>query len=386
MKRKICVVITARPSYSRVRTVLKAIEKHEQLELMLVVAASALLEKYGQVVDIIRNDGFKSIETVYSLVEGENLVTPVKTTALGMIELSSVFERLKPDVVLTVGDRYETIATAVAASYMNIPLAHIMGGEITGNIDEKVRHAVTKLSDLHFVATKEARGRVIRMGEYPDKVFMTGCPSIDIVRLALERTKDEKYDLFSRYSGVGNLLPAYKDYIIVMQHSVTSEINESGVQIRKIYEAIKGLPLQIFWLWPNVDAGSDLISRTIRSIREKNNPPNIYFLKNLPSEDFILFLNDAKCIIGNSSVAIREGSYIGVPAVNIGTRQIGRERGLNVVDVGYDSNEINKAVSDILASDKPRQCEHLYGDGYAGGMIADLLYETKLTFEKRLDY
>ena len=385
MKRKICVVITARPSYSRVRTVLAAINEHEKLELQLVVCASALLDKYGSVVDVIRADGFQTVETVYNVVEGENLLSSVKTTALGMIELSGVFARLQPDVVLTIGDRYETIATAIAASYMNIPLAHIMGGEVSGNIDEKVRHAVTKLADLHFVATIKARERVIKMGENPAKVFATGCPSMDIVRLTLDE-KAPKSELIDDYSGVGNLLKGRGDYIIVMQHPVTSEIEDGKEHIRKTYEAVKDLPIQIYWMWPNVDAGSDRISRTLRTIREQDDPPNIYFLKNLPSEEFIAFLNGAKCIIGNSSVAIREGSFIGVPAVNIGNRQIGRERGANVIDVGYDSAEIKKAVTDILSKERQERQNTLYGDGHAGSRIAGLLADEELTFEKRLYY
>ena len=181
MKRKVCVVITARPSYSRVKTALKAIAASPDLELQLVVAASALLERYGSVVRYIEEDGFCVAARVYSVLEGENPTAMAKTTGIGLLELATVFDNLKPNVVVTVADRYETLATAVAASYMNIPVAHIQGGEVTGSIDEKVRHAVTKLADLHLVSTRQAAERVIRMGEDPSTVFVTGCPSIDLV-------------------------------------------------------------------------------------------------------------------------------------------------------------------------------------------------------------
>src|SRR5215212_5697907 len=178
--RKICVVVTARPSYSRIRTALDAIQRHPDLELQLVVAASALLDRYGNAVQAIEQDGFPISARVYMIVEGENLITSAKSTGMGLVELATVFDALAPDAVVTIADRYETLATAVAASYMNIPVVHVQGGEVTGSIDEKVRHAVTKLSNLHLVSTKLALERVIRLGEDPASVHLTGCPSIDI--------------------------------------------------------------------------------------------------------------------------------------------------------------------------------------------------------------
>ena len=201
-KRKICVVVTARPSYSRIRTALRAIQDHPDLELQLVVAASALLDRYGKVIRYISNDGFKVDAQVYMVIEGENPVTSAKTTGIGLMELPTVFDNLKPDIVVTIADRYETIATAIAASYMNIPLAHIQGGEITGNIDEKVRHAVTKLADYHLVASQGAGERVIRMGEEPEMVFVTGCPSIDIAE-KVKHDPGPRIDPFAKYGGVG---------------------------------------------------------------------------------------------------------------------------------------------------------------------------------------
>lgn len=386
MKRKICVVVTARPSYSRIKTALEAINEHSGLELQLVVAASALLEKYGRVADVISKDGLPITEKVYNLIEGENFVTSAKTTGLGIIELSGVFDRLNPDAVVTVADRYETIATAIAAAYMNIPLVHIQGGEVTGNIDEKVRHAITKLSDIHFVATEKARERVVKMGENPDNVHTTGCPSIDIVKRVLDSDSGELYDPTSEHPGVGTLLDKRDDYIIVLQHPVTTEFGEAKEQTRNTYDALKNLPIQVYWFWPNVDAGSDSVSKTLRKIRESDSPANLYFFRNLPSEDFIKLLGGAKCIVGNSSAAIREASFMGVPAINIGSRQIGRERGNNVFDVPHDSKRIRSAVEEILKNNRPKIGENLYGDGKAGQRIADLLSKVKLTSDKRLVY
>ena len=386
MKRRICVVITARPSYSRIRTALEAIKAHEGLELLLVVAASALLDKWGGAIEVIKKDGFQVTETVYNLVEGENLMTSVKTTGLGMIELAGIFNSLKPDAVVTIADRYETIATAIAAAYMNIPLVHVQGGEVTGNIDEKVRHAITKLSDIHFVATEKAKERVVRMGEDPGHVFNTGCPSLDIARRVLGTSENGTFDPLEKYSGVGKLLPNRSDYLVVLQHPVTTEVDEGRAHIRQTYEAIRDIPAQIYWFWPNVDSGSDQVSKALRAIREIDAPSNIYFFKNLPSDAFLLLLNGAKCIVGNSSVAIREASFLGVPAVNIGSRQTGRERGWNVQDVPHDKAQIRKAVEAAMKQTEPRQREHLYGEGQSGEIIADLLAKIEFVSEKRLQY
>lgn len=385
MKRKVCVVVTARPSYSRIRTALEAINEHKELELQLVVAASALLDKYGRVVDTMEKDGFKIAARVFNLIEGENLVTSVKTTGLGIIELASVFNSIKPDVVVTIADRYETIATAVAASYMNIPLVHIQGGEVTGNIDEKVRHAITKLSDIHFVATGKAKERVVKMGENPSNVFVTGCPSIDIAQRTVS-SNVQKFDPMVKYGGVGELLENRDNYIIVMQHPVTTERDLEETQIQMTYNSVKDMGIQIYWFWPNVDAGSDKVSKVLRKIRELDAPKNVYFFKNLAPEDFILFLNNSKCIIGNSSVAIREASFLGVPAVNIGTRQSGRERGNNVIDVDYDSKQIRDAVTMILSGEKQVERDCLYGNGDAGKKIAEKLAMIELTYDKKLQY
>jgi UDP-hydrolysing UDP-N-acetyl-D-glucosamine 2-epimerase len=386
MKRKVCAVVTARPSYSRIKTALDAIKKHKDLELQLVVAASSLLDKYGNVVKQMENDGFKITTKVYNVIEGETLITSAKTTGLGIIELSSVFAEIKPDVVLTIADRYETMATAIAAAYMNIPLAHIQGGEVTGNIDEKVRHAITKLADIHLVASEAAKQRVIRMGEIEKKVFITGCPSIDIADMIVKSSGNVKFDPTQKYHGVGKLLNNREIYLIVMQHPVTTEQGMEVEQIIQTYEAIKDIPIQCYWFWPNIDAGSDMVSKQLRIIRENDAPKNIYFFKNLSPEDFIILLNGAKCIVGNSSVAIREASYLAIPAINIGTRQSGRERGNNVIDVDYDKSQIYFAIDKVLKGNIKVSRDYIYGNGNAGKNIANILAEVELTYMKILQY
>ena len=383
-RRKVCVVVTARPSYSRIKTALRAIEQHPELELQLVVAASALLDRYGSAINFIKEDGFKIAGQVYMVLEGENPTTMAKTTGLGLMELSTSFDNLKPDVVVTVADRYETLATAVAAAYMNIPVAHVQGGEVTGSIDEKVRHTVTKLSDLHFVCTKKAAERVIRMGEDPKTVFVTGCPSIDLAAEMLPNP-DLDFDPFEKYGGVGTGFDLSKGYLVVMQHPVTTEYELARQHITETLYAAKEIDLPALVFWPNVDAGSDGTSNGIRAFRELEKPAHFHFFKNMAPTDFLKLIFNSRGLIGNSSVGIRESSFLGIPVVNIGTRQSGRERGHNVLDVAYDRDEIVGAIRQHMGNGSyPR--DPIYGDGNAGTKIADLLAKVPLTIEKRLTY
>ena len=384
MARKVCVVITARPSYSRIKTALTAIRDTEGLELQVVIAASALLDRYGTAVNFIENDGFNVAAKVYMVLEGENPTSMAKTTGIGLLELATVFDNLKPDIVVTIADRYETLATAIAASYMNIPVAHIQGGEVTGSIDEKVRHAVTKLADLHLVSTRCAAERVERMGEMPEKIFVTGCPSID---LAAEIMPDPSLDFnpFEKYGGVGDLERLLNGYVVVMQHPVTTEYQLAREQVMQTLEAVHEIGLPTLWFWSNVDAGSDGTSNGIRSFREMVKPKNMHFFKNMNPTDFLRLLYQSKCLIGNSSVGIRECSYLGVPVVNIGTRQTGRERGMNVVDVDYRKDEIRSAAERQIGNGRYSP-DKLYGDGNAGARIASLLTTAPLDIQKRLSY
>ena len=384
MKRKVCVVVTARPSYSRIKTALKAIQAHRDLELQLVVAASALLDRYGTAVHYIEEDGFDICARVYMVLEGENPASMAKTTGLGLLELATVFDNLKPDVVVTIADRFETLATAVAASYMNIPVAHVQGGEVTGSIDEKVRHSVTKLADLHFVSTEKAAERVIRMGEDKSSVFITGCPSIDLAAGILSDPK-LNFDPFKRYGGVGMSVDLSNGYLVVMQHPVTTEYKMAREHVFETLYAVRDSGLPTLWFWPNVDAGSDGTSSGIRTFRELEQPDNIHFFKNMAPTDFLRLLYSSRCLIGNSSVGIRESSFLGVPVINIGSRQTGRERGDNVKDVGYDRHEITEALRQHMSNGRYKR-DLLYGDGQAGDRIADLLASAHLKIEKRLAY
>jgi len=382
--RKVCVVITARASYSRVKTVLVHLARRNDVELQIVVAASALADRAGRVSEVIKRDGFHVSEEVSSLVEGDTSLQMVQTTGLGLIEIGSVLKRLGPDVVVTIADRYETIATAIAASYLRIPLAHIQGGEVTGNIDEKVRHAISKLSDLHFVSTLKSQQNVISMGEDPRRVFLTECPSIDLAK-NIEHRKPLDFSPFDKYGGVGERIDLSEKYLVVMQHPVTSETELARNQAANTLAVISRLNLPTMWFWPNVDAGADGTSKEIRRFREFNQSSKIHFFRNMSPEDFLVLINNCSALIGNSSVGIRESSYLGVPVVNIGTRQSGRESAENVLHCGYEPDELEISIRRQIAHGR-YESNRLYGSGNAGFLISEVLATAELSTDKKLKF
>lgn len=380
MPKRVCVVLTARASYARIRSALFEIQRHRSLELQIAVGASAILDRYGDIRDTLRSDGFPISAEFYAVVEGENPATMAKSVGLGLIELSTALQNLKPDVVVTIADRHETLATAIAASHMNIPLVHVQGGERTGSIDGKVRNAVTQLADVHCVATKGAGWRVkIALGFdegdgcYMDgwdtaPVHVVGCPSIDLAAEASAWGRPAA-DILAGYTGVGAEIDPDRPYLVVLQHPVTTEYNEARLQITETLYGVHLSGYQALWFWPNVDAGSDGTSRGIRAYRELHPEAPFRYYRNMRPVDFLGLLVYADAIVGNSSTGIRECSYLAVPAVNIGTRQEGRERAENVIDVPHDMERIREAIQSIRTPKKSL----LYGDGKAGQRIAEVI-------------
>jgi UDP-hydrolysing UDP-N-acetyl-D-glucosamine 2-epimerase len=381
--KKVCVVVGSRANYSSIKSAMRAVEAHPELELQLVVGASALLDRYGSVADLIESDGFEASERVFMLIEGETPSTMAKSTGLGLLELPTAFERLQPDVVITVGDRFETMATALAATYMNIPLAHTMGGEVSGNIDESIRHAVTKFAHVHFPASQGAADRIVRLGEDPESVHLVGCPRMDLVAEVLEEDGNGLSDLFE--TGVGGRFSLDEPFLLVSQHPVTTEYGDGKRQIQETLKAVQALDVPAIVLWPNADAGSEHIAAGIRQFREHNDDAKLHFFKNLPTSDYIKLMSRTAALVGNSSSAIREGAFIGTPAVNIGPRQDGRDRGSNVVDADYDSAAIVDATRTQMANGR-YEMEPIYGDGHAGARIADVLATTTISIHKRITY
>jgi UDP-hydrolysing UDP-N-acetyl-D-glucosamine 2-epimerase len=303
--KKICVFVGSRANYSSIKSVMMAVQNHPQLELQLIIGSSAVLDRFGKVEDLIIKDGFTPNFNFYNIVEGENPVTMAKSTGLGLIECSMIFNNLKPDYLVVVGDRFEMMSVTIAAAYMNIRIAHTMGGEVTGTIDESIRHAITKFAHIHFAASEDAKERILKLGETPEHVHNVGCPRMDLV---LNELKNDSHkilgSLFENFTGVGpSFLDLTKPYLLVSQHPVTTEF----------------------------------------------------------------------------------GSTIGTPVVNIGTRQNKREMGPNVINVGYDRQEIKEAILTQIAHGKYENAG-IYGDGHAGTQIADILASSNPSIQKTITY
>jgi len=388
--RKICVFIGSRANYSSCKSIMRAIQAHPDLELQTVLGAAGVLERYGNIESLIEQDGFNINAKFYMIVEGENPITMAKSTGLGIIELSMIFNNLKPDIVLVVGDRFDVMAPTIVASYMNIPIAHTMGGEVSGTIDESIRHAITKISHIHFPANEGARQRIVRMGEDPNMVFCVGCPRIDLVEEIIESQRNgnhiDQHEFFSKYKGVGGQFNLKREkFLLVSQHPVTTEYGENRRHIEETLYALKEFSMPTIMIWPNADAGSDEISKGIRTFRERYRPDWLHLFINLPIDIYVKLMDTCACMVGNSSSAIREGSFIGVPAVNIGTRQMGREHGSNVISVDYDREGILDAIKRQLNNGR-FSSEHVYGDGHAGKHIADILSRCRLNVQKKIVY
>jgi UDP-hydrolysing UDP-N-acetyl-D-glucosamine 2-epimerase len=377
-KRKVCFVITNRATYGRVKSVLLALREHGNIELITIAAGALLLGRYGEAVDYIKRDGIDVQATVKMVVEGEDPATMAKSTGLCLLELPTVFDQFRPDIVVTAGDRYETLATAIAATYMNIPLGHVLAGEVSGSIDNSVRHAITRMAHLHFAPTRLSAERIVRMGEDPKTVFFTGCPSIDLLIGIDFGTRESLSNEF------GGVVDPQKPLIVFMQHPVTTEYEQSNWQIKESLKALKELGVQTIAIYPNVDAGADLVIKGIRQM-DAEAWSFMRWYKHLPLETFYRLMKHCDAFVGNSSAGLREGAYLGTPVVNIGTRQDGRERGPNVVDVPHDSIRIRDAIlSQLEHGTYPQDLR--YGEGKAGHRIASILANNNIPKVKRMTY
>jgi len=382
--KKICVVITNRAHYARGKLVLKAINEHPELELQLIVAGSALIDKYGNIMTKIEEDGFKINKKITMLLEGGTPTAMAKTTGVGLLEFSTAFENLEPDIVLIRGDRYEILAPAIAASYLNIPLAHIEGGDVTGTIDESVRHAVTKLAHLHFATNELSKERILKMGEIPENIYNVGSPDAEFLN-SQDLTFNPNEIWKGETIGVGERPNLSKEYLIVMQHPVTTEHKKSKEQTEETIKAIHELKMPTIWIWPNVDAGTDELSKAVRVYRENTEQNHIQFFRFLDPNLFAKLLKNAACIVGNSSAGIKESSFLGTPSVNIGTRQQGRLKDKNVIDVPHNSEKIKEAILNQIKNGNYDQSK-LYFKPDTSKQIANTLAESKIKVQKRLRY
>lgn len=380
-KRKVCVVLVDRANYGRMKPVMQALKERPALELQVLATGTMVLERFDQPVRVVREDGFDIHGEIYIELEGSTPTTMAKSVGFGVVEFASEFHRLKPDVVVLIGDRYEALAAAIAAAYMNITLVHIQGGEVSGSIDESARHAITKFAHFHFPSTKRAADYLVRMGECPQHILGTGCPSSDIAR-SLSRTLTAEV---VNARGAGIQIDVGKPFLLVVFHPTTTEFGGEQRQMQTLLAALDTLKIQTLLLWPNIDAGSDHISKVIRIYRSQAQSQWMRTLTNLTPENYLRVLANTACAIGNSSSFVRDAGYFGTPVVLVGNRQAGREHDVHVVPVAVDQEAIAKAVV--------RQLEHgryepssLYGDGNVAARIAAAIEKLTPYLQKQLGY
>lgn len=340
--RKIAVFIGSRANYGRLKSVIQAVTEHPGLELQLILGASFFNAEVPYPVEA----------RIQCLIDGDNLQMMPLTCSMLQAQLGGVLERLNPDCIVIHADRFECLTVAMTAAYMNIPVCHTEGGEVTGTIDEKIRHSITKLADIHFPVTTLSAQRIIRMGENPGRVWTVGSTALDSLK------------------GLDYSNARHDPYMVLLMHPNTTHPEP----IEPVFEAIKGFDVDIVCINPNVDPGNKVMLKQIHKQK-------LEFKKNLPIEQYARLLKNCVCLVGNTSSGIKEGAFLGVPYVCVGKRQEGREMGGNAILVPNDEMSIYHAVYERMVTKFAPS--YMFGDGTAGRQIADILADIELKGEKK---
>lgn len=368
-KRLILGVTGIRSEYDIMSSVFRAIEKHPDLDLLLVVTGAHLSDSFGSTIKEIRADGFNIVEEIESLLNSNSRSSRVKGLAIQLQSLVQTVVRIKPDVLLVLGDREEAMTTVLVGAYMNIPVVHLCGGDrVIGNVDDQVRHAVTKLAHLHLVTNSESEARILGLGEQPFRVYNVGNPGLD-------RLIETKYlDETELSQQLGFEIVSGEPLLMLIQHVISTEVEDAYEQMKITLEAIFALGIKTVLCYPNSDAGSQEL---IRAIGEYQSLPFLYIAKNIPRLVFVNLMRKASCLIGNSSAGILEAPLLKLPVVNIGNRQLGRMHAENVEFVPHDKDKIINAVKRAVFDKTYRKfvssSSNPYGDGKSSTRIADLL-------------
>lgn len=380
-KRKILYISGTRADYGLMRETLMLIAKHPKLTLEILACGMHLMPEFGNTIKEIQKDNFKVhvVKAVYERDDKESIADFIGNSTL---KFTNVLKKIRPDIILVLGDRPEMLVGAMVGAYLAIPVAHIHGGEVSLTVDELTRHVITKFSHIHFAATRESLRRIIKLGEDPWRVFLTGAPGLDSVlnkKLFSARETAKKYKLDLK-----------KPFILVLQHAVTSETERAGGQIKETMEAIRELAFQTIVIYPNADPGGRAMIKVIEKYRKY---PFIKIYKNIPHKDYLSLMRAAGVLVGNSSSGIIEAPSFNLPVINTGKRQKGRERVKNVIDAVCEREQIKKAIEkaiyDKRFKERIKKLNNPYGKGKVGPRIARILVEIKIDkrlLEKQLTY
>ena len=374
--RTVLFVTAIRSEYDILFSVMRAVDEYPDLDLKLIVTGAHLSPMYGYTVLEIEKDGFPIVERIESLLNSDSRAGRIKSAAIQLLSLVDIFAKVSPTFVVAPMDREEAITVALAGAYLNIPVVHIGGGDTTenGHIDNSVRHAVTKLSHIHMVATLRSKERVIALGEENWRVHVVGSPGLDRIL----STPLVPRDVLWKKMGFD---PGNQPYLVVIQHPTFPDNDRADEQIKNTLKAVADTHLPAFISYPNSDAGSQKIMAVIDEFQRKY-PELIHKYQNISRLEFVNLLRNAHALVGNSSCGIIEAPLLKLPVVNVGERQIGREHAENVLYVDYDSDQIKSAIQRSVFDSEFRQLvNHIsspYGDGHAGERIAKLLAEVPL--------
>lgn len=383
-RRKVLVVTGTRAEYGLLKSPMREIQNHDELLLAVVATGMHLSPRHGETVQEIREDGFTVDREVLMQVDGDSGKAMAKSLGVGTTDLAETFDSLDPDVVLVLGDRDEALAAALAAAHMNIPVAHIHGGDAMQGavIDDSIRHAITKFSHIHFPASQLSAQRIRKLGEEEHRIFISGAPGLDDV---LKDSFDDPDAVLEKYG-----LEASRPLLLLVQHPVTTQPERAGVQMATTLDAVETFDAQVVIVYPNSDAGGERIIEEIES-REFSQPVRTF--RSLPRDEYLALLKAADAMVGNSSSGIIEAPSFDLPVVDIGPRQKGRERAENVVSVPYRTDAIQRAISRCLDDsdflERVKSCSNPYDFGGAGRRIADRLAEIEIgdsLLRKKLTY
>lgn len=366
--RHICFLTGSRGEWGYLRPILKIIEHDPELSYSIIATHMHLLPEFGKSINQIEQEGFFVAEKIFMTLDGYNSITMTKSLANLLLELPGALNRLRPDILMLAGDRGEQLMGAIAAGHLGIPTAHIQAGELSGNIDGIVRHAITKLAHIHFAANEEFAQRVLKLGEQPFRVHNTGAPQLDEL---VNGTYTDAVQVREKYRLNNGRL------ILAVQHPVTEEEGEANIQIRETLEAIAEVGLETVMIYPNADAGSELI----RSELKNKGTSSIRLFRNLPREDYLGIMRIAEIMVGNSSSGILEAPSFKLPVVNIGRRQKGRPQANNVINCDYNRHEIVNAINEASSKEfkkKLMNVQNPYGDGHSAQRIINILKKIKI--------
>ncbi|QUL99328.1 MAG: UDP-N-acetylglucosamine 2-epimerase (hydrolyzing) [Candidatus Fermentithermobacillus carboniphilus] len=372
--RKVCVVTGTRAEYGILRTVMKNIKSSPRLQLQTLVTGMHLSPAYGLTITEIERDGFKIDAEVDMLLSSDSHWAPAKSVGMGILGMTQAFQMLKCEIIVVLGDRVEAFAGAVAASLSNLLLCHIHGGDKSrGGLDEAMRHAITKLAHVHLAASQASAERILRMGESPDRVFVVGAPGLDEIAEMEFMTKEEVAAALN--------LDLSKPIVTVVQHPVSTEPEEAKRQFRETLEAVRSLDVQAVIICPNSDPGN----QSMVSLLGEYQTAGFRVVKSLPRRQYLSLLKISSVLVGNSSSGIIEAPFLGVPVVNVGSRQQGREQPCEILQADYDRVDIaakmRLAIFDEQVKRSLERIRYVYGNGTAGKQIARILETVPLTNE-----